>query len=212
MFEWAVQQQQFKEEIVLLKEEKFREDSDIEKFAFFKIFQKVINSNIKQKIIQDLFIYNIYKVYITVLSLINYFQSNEAHKQKIIDARIKRASEWKQLKRKKKRELKEKYKDELRLWTTNEKAKRLKLDKKQRKKEYEQLRASYLAGRVEEIFSDKHSALKSMAQHQSVIPNQATTTGTNRIIPGGTIIQEDSDTNAQNNDSHIPSKRAKMLR
>ena len=50
MFEWAVQQQEFKDEIVLLKEEKFREESDIEKFAFFKIFEKVIYSNSLHKV------------------------------------------------------------------------------------------------------------------------------------------------------------------
>lgn len=50
MFEWATQQKEFKDEILLLKEEKFREESDIEKFAFFKIFEKVSNSNILHKV------------------------------------------------------------------------------------------------------------------------------------------------------------------
>lgn len=114
------------------------------------------------------------------------------------------------MKQQKKRELKEKYKGELRLWIKNEKTKRLKQDKKQRKKEYKQLRKSYLFGRVDEIFKDKQCALDAMKQQKSVIPNQAT--GTEEAITSTTMVQEASHRNAKNNDSRIPSKRAKMLR
>ena len=116
------------------------------------------------------------------------------------------------MKRKKKRELKEKYKGELRLWITNEKAKRLIQNNKQRKQEYKQLRKSYLECRVDEIFKDKQSALEAMAQNQSQIPNQATATGTEGAIGSTPMVQEGSRRDAQNNDSRIPSKRAKMLR
>jgi hypothetical protein len=149
-------------------------------------------------------------VCIRVLTITIYFKNNEEHKEKLVDARKSRANEWNQLKQKKKRELKEKYKGELRLWIKNEKTKRLKQDKKQRKKEYKQLRKSYLFGRVDEIFKDKQCALDAMKQQKSVIPNQAT--GTEEAITSTTMVQEASHRNAKNNDSRIPSKRAKMLR
>ena len=41
MFEWARDQKEFKDEMVQLREEKFRDNDDIEKFAFFKMFEKV---------------------------------------------------------------------------------------------------------------------------------------------------------------------------
>ena len=43
MFEWATETKEFQEEIQELKREQFRDDCDIEKFAFFKIFEKVCN-------------------------------------------------------------------------------------------------------------------------------------------------------------------------
>ena len=41
MFEWARDQKEFKDEMTILREEKFRNEGDIEKFAFFKMFEKV---------------------------------------------------------------------------------------------------------------------------------------------------------------------------
>ena len=116
------------------------------------------------------------------------------------------------MKRKKKRELKEKYKGELRSWITTEKTKRLKQDRKQRKKEYKHLRKSYLAGRVDEVFKDKQSALEAMTQQHSVNPKQATTSVAEEDITSTPIVQEARNRNSQNNDSGIPSKRAKTLR
>ena len=43
MYEWAKYQPDFKAEMEQLRKEKFRNEDDIEKFAFFKIFEKVNN-------------------------------------------------------------------------------------------------------------------------------------------------------------------------
>jgi len=52
MFEWARDQKEFKDEMVQLREEKFRDNDDIEKFAFFKMFEKK-NEEQKEKLTQE---------------------------------------------------------------------------------------------------------------------------------------------------------------
>ena len=41
MFEWAQDQQEYKDNIAELRAEEFRNNDDIEKFAFFSMFEKV---------------------------------------------------------------------------------------------------------------------------------------------------------------------------
>ena len=41
MFEWAREQPEFEINMQNLREEKFRNEDDLEKFAFFQLFEKV---------------------------------------------------------------------------------------------------------------------------------------------------------------------------